>query len=224
MSLTPAALIFDVNETLSDMAPLAGAFEQSGLPGSAARLWFAELLRDGFALTAAGDNHGFADIATQSLHRQLRATLGAGDYEESVAHIMETFANLELHPDVTAGIKTMSRSAQLLTLSNGPSTTARSLLHKGGIDDLFSHFLSVQDAPRWKPAPEAYEYAAHKTQHQVEDLLLVAVHPWDIHGASAAGLRTAWINRTGATYPEYFAAPEIEAENMVTLARILSAS
>lgn len=53
--------------------------------------------------------------------------------------------------------------------------------------------------------------------------MLVAVHPWDIHGA-AAGLRTAWINRTGATYPSYFRAAEIEAKDLVDLAEILSQS
>jgi hypothetical protein len=31
-----------------------------------------------------------------------------------------------------------------------------------------------------------------------ELMLLVAVHPWDIHGAAQAGMGTAWVNRTGA--------------------------
>jgi len=30
-----------------------------------------------------------------------------------------------------------------------------------------------------------------------EQMLLVTVHPWDIHGAARAGLSTAWINRAG---------------------------
>jgi FMN phosphatase YigB (HAD superfamily) len=31
--------------------------------------------------------------------------------------------------------------------------------------------------------------------------------PWDIGGAARAGMNTAWINRTGAPYPAYFAPP-----------------
>ena len=31
--------------------------------------------------------------------------------------------------------------------------------------------------------------------------MLVAVHPWDIDGASRAGLVTAWLNRSGGPYP-----------------------
>src|ERR1044072_8096996 len=50
----PEVLIFDVNETLSDMAPMAGRFRDVGVPGEEATSWFAALLRDGFAPTAAG--------------------------------------------------------------------------------------------------------------------------------------------------------------------------
>jgi 2-haloacid dehalogenase len=45
-------LIFDVNETLSDMAPMAARFEDVGAPACLAKTWFAGLLRDGFALAA----------------------------------------------------------------------------------------------------------------------------------------------------------------------------
>ena len=34
------------------------------------------------------------------------------------------------------------------------------------------------------------------------------MHPWDSDGAARAGLRTAWINRTGGTYPTHLTAPE----------------
>ena len=47
-------VVFDVNETLSDMAPLAQRFADLGAPPHLARLWFASLLRDAFARTAAG--------------------------------------------------------------------------------------------------------------------------------------------------------------------------
>lgn len=48
MGVTPDVLVFDVNETLSDMAPMKSAFTQSGLHAGLSRSWFAELLRDGF--------------------------------------------------------------------------------------------------------------------------------------------------------------------------------
>lgn len=48
----PTLLVFDVNETLSDMSPMGQRFEDVGAPAHLAKTWFAVLLRDGFALTA----------------------------------------------------------------------------------------------------------------------------------------------------------------------------
>ena len=44
-------LIFDVNETLSDLSPLCARFAELGLAEHLSTTWFAGLLRDGFALT-----------------------------------------------------------------------------------------------------------------------------------------------------------------------------
>ena len=56
----PRLLIFDVNETLSDMSPMAKRFEDVGAPAHLATTWFAGLLRDGFALTAVNSSDSFA--------------------------------------------------------------------------------------------------------------------------------------------------------------------
>lgn len=53
-------------------------------------------------------------------------------------------------------------------------------------------------------------------------MLLVAVHPWDIHGAARAGLGTAWVNRSGAPYPAYFAEPDYTVTSLPELARTLT--
>ncbi|MDQ0736078.1 haloacid dehalogenase type II [Arthrobacter agilis] len=222
MSTAPSVIVLDVNGTLSDLGPLAEAFTRAGLPATLTRAWFAEVLRDGFALTAAGTNPDFADLAADGLRGLLAETCGPGRYPEQVDSIMAVFRNLPLHPDAAPGLRALGCLAPLVTLSNGAPSVAESLLRRGGIRDELSRLLSVQDAPRWKPAREAYEYAAHRTGHTVGQMLLVAAHPWDIHGAGAAGLRTAWINRTGAAYPSSFARPDIEVPDLVALAGELS--
>ena len=70
----PTLIVFDVNETLSDMRPLADRFVEVGLPAHEAQTWFAGLLRDGFALTSVGVNPGFADLAAEALRLRLRGT------------------------------------------------------------------------------------------------------------------------------------------------------
>ncbi len=46
VSASPSIIVFDVNETLSDMSPLSGLFEEVAAPGTMAELWFTTLLRD----------------------------------------------------------------------------------------------------------------------------------------------------------------------------------
>ena len=47
---------------------------------------------------------------------------------------------------------------------------------------------------------------------------MVAVHPWDLHGAARAGLATAWLDRTGAPWPEVFTPPTHTAADLPALA------
>lgn len=221
MVSSPRTIVFDVNETLSDMAPLGEAFAAAGAPAHLARIWFAGILRDGFAVTAAGGNAAFAEIAQDSLERLL-AESGDGLDEAAAGSIMSTLKSLDVHPDVVPGIEALSSLAELVTLSNGSASVAEKLLSGAGVRERFRALLSVDDAPAWKPARSAYAYAAAECGRPAAQMLLVAVHPWDIHGAHEAGLRTAWLNRTGAQYPGYFAQPDLEAADLPSLAEQLA--
>ncbi|WP_458116503.1 haloacid dehalogenase type II [Arthrobacter sp. D2-10] len=217
----PRTIVFDVNETLSDLSSLADAFEAEGLPALYARVWFGGILRDGFALTVTGENPGFADLAKDSLQRMCGDALGAGDQTAAVENIMGALTSLSVHDDVVSGVEALAEFAELVTLSNGATSVADRLFQQAGIRGYFARLLTVADAARWKPALEAYEYAAAELGRQPQELLLVAVHPWDIHGAQRAGLRTAWINRSGVDYPGYFDKPDIEARTLAELAKRL---
>ena len=223
MSTQPSVVVFDVNETLSDMSPLAERFAETGAPASLAKLWFATLLRDGFALTAAGDNTAFAEIGAEGL-RGLLAGLDLNmATDAAVDHIMQGMAGLGLHPDVPEGVSALKAAGyRLVTLTNGSTSVAEKLFTAAGIRDSFDRLLSVEDAPAWKPARAAYDHAATACGADPEHLLLVAVHPWDIHGAARAGLGTAWINRSGATYPAYFTKPDYTVASLPDLAAALA--
>jgi 2-haloacid dehalogenase len=110
---------------------------------------------------------------------------------------------------------------RLVTLTNGGPLVAERLFEGAGIREAFEALLSVNDAPQWKPARSSYAYAAEACGVQPDEMLLVAVHPWDIHGAAKAGLQTAWINRSGAAYPSYFSDPDIVAGGVGGVAEAL---
>jgi 2-haloacid dehalogenase len=49
------------------------------------------------------------------------------------------------------------------------------------------------------------------------------VHPWDLHGAARAGLRTAWIDRHGSPWPGYARTPDLRVSGVRELAARLAA-
>lgn len=215
----PSVVVFDVNETLSDMGPLTRRFADLGLPELAAKVWFASLLRDGFALTAAGDFEHFSALGEDALRTILLDSHTDANVEAAVGHVMAGFADLDVHPDVPDGVRRLAATGvRLVTLTNGAVTVADRLFTRAGIRDEFDDLMSVDSAGIWKPAPGAYQYAAQSCQTSLEDMMLVAVHPWDIHGASQAGMSTAWINRTGSPYPSYFSAPDVTVSRLTELA------
>lgn len=216
---TPSVIVFDVNETLSNMSPIAQRFDEVGAPAFLADTWFATVLRDGFALAAAGGTAAFLQIGSHLARESLRDQTLNRPIDEAVDHIMTGFGALQLHPDVAAGIHGLKqRQLRLVTLSNGSADLARTLLAQAHLEHEFDALLTVENAPAWKPVRSSYEYAAHACGVSLVDMLLIAVHPWDIHGAAQAGLSTGWLNRNNATYPDYFAAPDYTARTLGELA------
>jgi 2-haloacid dehalogenase len=180
MARRPSVVVFDVNETLSDMKPLRARFQEVGAPGHLLDTWFAATLRDGFALTAAGEYREFAAVAKAAL----RVVLSSVDGLNGLA--VGTFA-------------------------------------RAGVLDLLERRMSVSEPRRWKPAPEAYRFAAQACGVPIGQTALVAVHPWDIDGANRAGMTTGWIDRTGSPYPDSFLPGDVTGRSLPAVAAALLA-
>ena len=137
---------------------------------------------------------------------------------------VRSFGQLPLHRDVAPGLRALARQGMpVVTLSNGSASVAEALLERDGLRDHVGQVLSVEAAGVWKPAAAAYQVALHACGlDDPADAALVAVHPWDLHGANRAGLRTIWVNRRGATYPSHFAAPDLTVRSFEQLAQELA--
>ena len=220
---TPDVLLFDVYGTLAEMSPLGSRFVDVGAPAHLAPTWLTTVLLHGFALTAARAPAHFTQLAVGVLRSSLAGLPLNRTVDEAVGHIMGGFDELDVHSDVPAGLAALvALGPRLVTLSNGEASVAEQLFARAGVSGHFELQLSTEDAGFWKPAPAAYAYAAGRCRARPATMMLVAVHPWDIDGAYRAGLRTAWINRTGEPYPEYFSAPTLEARSLIHLADLLS--
>jgi 2-haloacid dehalogenase len=215
----PSVALLDVNETLSDLAPLAGRFEEVGAPGDLLPTWFAATLRDGIALAASGQYAAFRDVARAAM-RPLLARVGAlgRPVDEAADHVLAGIGTLPVHPDVEPGLRRMRDAGlRVATLTNGSAATAAGLLERAGIAHLVERNLDVAEVGRWKPAAEPYQYACKTLDIAPAAAVLIAAHPWDVHGAKCAGLRGAWLNRHGDRYPSVFRAPDASAAELPAL-------
>jgi 2-haloacid dehalogenase len=216
----PLVIAFDVIETLFPLEPVRQRLIDAGQPGHLLELWFARLLRDGFALVASSSYRPFGDIAASALHSVTGGTLD----DTAAVRILAGFTELDPHPDVLPAVRHARKAGlRLVTLTNGSAPNTAGLLRRAGIEDDIEQVLSVDDVHRWKPAREIYRHAADSARVPADRVALVAAHPWDIHGAHQAGLVTGWVARSGDHYPGIFAAPDVVGRDLLIVVRGLLA-
>jgi 2-haloacid dehalogenase len=220
MIAVPSVVAFDVNETLSNMESLRERFVDIGAPGHLLESWFAGTLRDGFALTVAGQYPAFSEVATGSLRMVLSTVDGLRrDLDEALGFVLAGLPELDVHPDVPEGIRRLHEAGvRLVTLTNGSVELSETMLERAGVLGLFERRMSVAEVRRWKPAAEPYLYAAAQCGVAVEEIALIAVHPWDTDGAKRAGLISGWINRKGHPYPQSFLEPDVSGADLPAVA------
>lgn len=221
----PELVVLDVNETLSDLEPLRARFTAVGAPGHLLETWFAGTLRDGFALAAAGSARTFPEVGAAVLTGLLsHLDTVTVPVDQAVATVLGGVASLEVHPDVPAGLRVLAGAGvRVVTLTNGSLSQAEKLLDRAGVADLVDRRLSVDDAGRWKPHADSYRYAAQQCGVPLERCAMVAVHPWDLHGASAVGMTTGWIDRRGTPWPGVFDGPGVTGSTLGEVAERLLA-
>ena len=222
----PELVVLDVNETLSDLEPLRRRLLDAGAPGHVLETWFAGTLRDGFALAAAGSARPFAEVGAAVLTGLLSHVEElALPVEDAVSSVLAEVRELPVHPDVPDGLRALADAGvRLVTLTNGSLQQSESLLERAGVADLVERRLSVDDAGRWKPHPDAYAYAAEQCGVALDRCAMVAVHPWDLHGAASVGMTTGWIDRRGTPWPDVFTAPTATGITLIELARAMVGS
>jgi 2-haloacid dehalogenase len=191
------ALVFDVFGTLVDWrSGIAEAFRASGQPGDAEEL--ADDWRARYRPILDEVNHGarpwgnFDELHLATLD-ELLAKRGVELPREARGRLVEAWHRLDPWPDVRSGLDALRSRRVTATLSNGHVAMLVDLARHG--DLRFDCVLSAELARIYKPAPEVYQTAARLLGLEPQELMLVAAHPWDLAGARAAGLRTAFIDR-----------------------------
>lgn len=208
----PTVVVFDVVETLASLDLVAQRLTGMGLPADLLPRWFTRLLRDAAALTVAGDYAPFADVAASALHAELGSQLPDADIQYAVAG----FTLLEPQSDTVAALSAAAAAGfRVFTLSNGAVASTRAFLQRAGVAELVEQVLSIDQVRAWKPARAPYDLAVTCSGVAAEQLALVAVHSWDIHGAHAAGLTTGWCPRLEGSPTAVFSRADVIGTDLV---------
>lgn len=191
------ALAFDVFGTLVDWrSGVAEAFRAAGVAGDPEEL--ADAWRARYRPILADVNEGsrpwgnFDDLHLVTLG-DLLAERGVDLSIEERRRLVGAWHRLDPWPDVRPGLEALRRRRVAAALSNGHVALLVDLARHA--DLRFDCVLSAELAHAYKPAPEAYQTAAQLLGVEARELMLVAAHPWDLEGARAAGLRTAFVER-----------------------------
>ncbi|WP_226366983.1 haloacid dehalogenase type II [Pseudonocardia sp. ICBG162] len=162
--------------------------------------------RDRYLPSMAQVNNGDRDWAyLDTLHREsldeLLATHDVGDELGDAAReeLVAAWHHLPPWPDSAETIERLRTRFRVVALSNGGFALLVALVKAAGLR--FDAILSAELARAYKPAPGPYRTAAELMDVSPHQVLMVAAHGWDIDGARAAGLRTAFLARPGEKGP-----------------------
>jgi 2-haloacid dehalogenase len=205
-------LIFDVNETLLDVSALDELVGRvlGGDGPAARRAWFDRMIRSALTLTAAEAYEPFGALAGAAL-RDLAAERGRSASEDDVRRLAAQIQSLPAHPDVAPALARLREAGhRIVTLTNSVLEVAHAQVDNSGLREYVDAVYSADEVRRLKPAPVPYRMVLDR-ERVAHAAVLVAAHDWDVAGAAAAGLETAFLAREGrvpfgiAATPTYLA-------------------
>jgi 2-haloacid dehalogenase len=197
----PSALCFDVYGTLCDTSSVRARLgETLDLPGRVVEAvdatWRDRQLAYSFQLALMDAYEPFWSVTRRALSYALDAH-GVDADATARERILAAYDDLEPYPDAVESLERLSAAgATVVVLSNGNPEMLERLADAAGLAPHLDDLLSADAAATFKPAPAVYETAAASLDRPTDDCRLVSANAWDVAGAGAAGMATAWVNRT----------------------------
>ena len=140
------------------------------------------------------------------------------DFIDDAFSVFDAIRNdVDIFPEVIPALEALGEQFRLIAVTNGNAN-----LESIGIRHLFDDVVTAAMAGAAKPAPAVFDLAVQVGGASKAETLHVGDHPlYDVDGARAAGLRTAWVNRTESLWPDEYAAPELEVAHIGELPQLL---
>ncbi|MFG2350257.1 haloacid dehalogenase type II [Streptomyces phaeochromogenes] len=198
-------IVFDILGTMVDEPGGLRAAIRQAVPGAddasvepLLTVWRDHVEREQQRIAEDGRAYANTEVIDREAAQLVAGHAGLTD-PVAIARLATASQRLKPWGDSRAGLARLARRFPVLGLSNASRAT---LLRLNAYAQLGWHqALSAEDAQAYKPAPEVYRLALDAAGCPPERVLMVAAHAWDLRGAQAGGMRTAYVHRPGGDPP-----------------------
>ncbi|WP_326762356.1 haloacid dehalogenase type II [Streptomyces phaeochromogenes] len=192
-------IVFDILGTMVDEPGGLRAAIRDAVPGAddasveqLLTVWRDHVEREQRRIAAKGRAYANTEVIDREAAQRVADRAGLTD-PVAIARLATASQRLKPWDDSVVGLARLARRFPVLGLSNASRAT---LLRLNAYAQLVWHqALSAEDAQAYKPAPEVYRLALDASGCPPERVLMVAAHAWDLRGAQAVGMCTAYVRR-----------------------------
>ncbi|HYJ68168.1 MAG TPA: haloacid dehalogenase type II [Nocardioidaceae bacterium] len=141
---------------------------------------------------------------------------------DAVRSLAASGQRLDPWPDSVPALDRIASRFPVVGLSNATHAALTRISAHAGLR--WHQVLSAEDAHSYKPHPDVYRLAITNADCSPDRLLMVAAHAWDLRGAQAVGMRTAYVERPVGDPPSATDSFDLHAKSLEDLATSLSAT
>ncbi len=217
------ACVFDAYGTLFDVHSAVGKYDErlGDVADQVSNIWRTKQLEYTWLRSLMKKHADFWQVTQDALDYALDV-FDIAD-KQLRDELIDAYLELECYPDVPDTLLKLKDSGrQIAILSNGSPAMLEAVVKSSGLDDLVRTILSVEIVGIFKPDPTVYQLAVDRLGVTAAEIVFMSANAWDAVGATAFGLRVAWINRFTQRMERLPFQPDIEIKTLAELPDLLS--
>jgi len=166
------------------------------------------------------DRRPYAASTVIDLEVAARVAADAGISDpDAVRELAASAQRLDPWRDSVQALDRIASRFPVVGLSNASHSALTRISAHAGLR--WHQVLSAEDAHSYKPHPDVYRLAITNAGCSPDRLLMVAAHAWDLRGAQAVGMRTAYVERPVGDPPSATDSFDLYATSLDDLASTL---
>jgi 2-haloacid dehalogenase len=191
----PRVILLDVYETMLDMDDVERRVNHLTDSKRGYMVWFELFMQYCFVENCTARFNNFGSIAKATL-QMTGKMLGRNITDDQADGVLEILKHLPVHDGVQKGLSRLrDMGFRIAALTNSPEKIMRERMEPTGLISFFELVLSAETIKKYKPCTDVYLWAASSLGEDIQHILLVSAHGWDIAGGGNAGMQTAYLRQ-----------------------------